>query len=165
MIECQISAQELIKNPKNVESVKDNLNDILKSNVDPNKDENVSQEDTSKEIRNKHKYRVPKNHPISNIVGNINECVATMRQSRLNEMGFVCYTSQLKPKNVKEALRDESWTITLQEELNQFIRNDVWYLVSRPKDKYVIGTKWILKNKQDENGVNVRNKARLVAQG
>ena len=39
------------------------------------------------------------------------------------------------------------------------------YLVPRPKDKYVIGVKWILKNKQDENKVIVRNKARLVAQG
>ena len=41
----------------------------------------------------------------------------------------------------------------------------MWYLVSRPKDKHVISTNWIFKNKQDENGVIVRNKARLVAQG
>ena len=43
-------------------------------------------------------------------------------------------------KNVEEALRDESWTIAPQEELNQFTRNDVWYLVPRSKDKHVIGT-------------------------
>ena len=41
--------------------------------------------------------------------------------------------------------------------------NDVWYLVPWPKDKNVIGTKWIFKNKQDENRIIVRNKARLVA--
>ena len=46
---------------------------------------------------------------------------------------------------MEEALGDESWTTTLQEELNQFIRNDMWYLVSRPKDKHVMSTKWILK--------------------
>ena len=80
-------------------------------------------------------------------------------------MGLVCYISQLKPKNVEEALGDESWTTALQEELNQFIGDDVWCLVSRPKDKHVIGTKWIFKNKRDENGVIVKNKARLVAQG
>ena len=62
-------------------------------------------------------------------------------------MGLTCYTSQLEPKNVEKTLGDESWTTTLYEELNQFIKNDVWYLVSRPKDKHVIGTKWIFKNK------------------
>ena len=36
-------------------------------------------------------------------------------------------------KNVEEALGDESLTTTLQEELNQFTRNDVWYLVLKPK--------------------------------
>ena len=42
--------------------------------------------------------------------------------------------------------------------------NNMWYLVPRPKYKHVIGTKWIFKNKQDENGVIIRNKTRLVAQ-
>ncbi|KAI5335383.1 hypothetical protein L3X38_025516 [Prunus dulcis] len=53
----------------------------------------------------------------------------------------------------------------MQEELDQFTRNDVWYLVPRPKDSNVIGTKWVFRNKIDENGVITRNKARLVAQG
>ena len=54
----------------------------------------------------------------------------------------------------------------MHEELNNFERNKVWTLVERPKDcRNVIGTKWIFKNKQDENGIVIRNKARLVAQG
>ena len=53
----------------------------------------------------------------------------------------------------------------LQEELNQFERNEVWTLVPRPKTTNVIGTKWIFRNKSDEHGNIVRNKARLVAQG
>ena len=128
-------------------------------------DEDVPLDDTLEKMRNKHRSRIPKNHPISNDIGNMNELVVTKRQSRLNEMGLVCYTSQLEQKNVEKALRDESWTIALEEELNQFIRNDVWYLVPRPNDKRVICTKLILKNKQNENGVIVRNKARLVDQG
>ena len=68
-------------------------------------------------------------------------------------------------KECGEALGDESWSTTLQEKLNQLTRNDVWYLVPRPKDKHVIGTKWIVKNKQNENEVIMRNKTRLVAQG
>ncbi|GMP54042.1 hypothetical protein CsSME_00019320 [Camellia sinensis var. sinensis] len=53
----------------------------------------------------------------------------------------------------------------MHEELGQFERNKVWTLVPRPRDMNVIGTKWIFKNKSDENGTVVRNKARLVAQG
>ncbi|CAL8169309.1 unnamed protein product [Prunus armeniaca] len=53
----------------------------------------------------------------------------------------------------------------MQGELNQFVRNDVWYLVPRPVHTNLIGTKWIFKNKTDEQGNVVRNKARLVAQG
>ncbi|CAM8905578.1 unnamed protein product [Rhodiola kirilowii] len=53
----------------------------------------------------------------------------------------------------------------MQEELEEFARNDVWDLVQRPDDVNVIGTKWIFKNKFDAIGNITRNKARLVAQG
>ena len=51
----------------------------------------------------------------------------------------------------------------MQEELNQFERNKVWKLVPNPKGRTVTGTKWVFKNKMDENGIVTRNKARLVA--
>ncbi|GJR84646.1 hypothetical protein Tco_0424741 [Tanacetum coccineum] len=73
--------------------------------------------------------------------------------------------SLIEPKNVNEALGDESWIVAMQEELNQFIANDVWELVPQPKNMTVIGTKWVFRNKLDENGIVSRNKARLVAQG
>ena len=54
----------------------------------------------------------------------------------------------------------------MHDELNNFEHNQVWESVPRPMEEHnVIGTKWIFKNKQDANGVVVRNKARLVAQG
>jgi hypothetical protein len=53
--------------------------------------------------------------------------------------------------------------MAMQEELNNFERNQVWTLVERPNTN-VIGTKWVFQNKQDENGVVRRNKARLVVQ-
>ncbi|GKB17620.1 zf-CCHC domain-containing protein, partial [Tanacetum coccineum] len=43
--------------------------------------------------------------------------------------------------------------------------NDVWDLVPLPMSQSVIGTKWVFRNKLDENGIVSRNKARLVAQG
>ena len=72
----------------------------------------------------------------------------------------------VEPKKVFDALEDLDWLRVMHEELNNFDRNKVWRLVEKPKDcRNVIGTKWIFKNKQDEHGIVVRNKARLVAQG
>ncbi|GJY57932.1 retrovirus-related pol polyprotein from transposon TNT 1-94 [Tanacetum coccineum] len=68
-------------------------------------------------------------------------------------------------EKVKGATKDESWVIAMQEELNQFVSNDVWELVPNPMDMTIIGTKWVFRNKLDKNGVVSRNKARLVAQG
>ncbi|GKF95525.1 retrovirus-related pol polyprotein from transposon TNT 1-94, partial [Tanacetum coccineum] len=53
----------------------------------------------------------------------------------------------------------------MQEELNQFIANVVWELVPPPKNMTIIGTKWVFRNKLDENGIVSGNQARLVAQG
>ncbi|KAK1590971.1 hypothetical protein Q3G72_000097 [Acer saccharum] len=63
------------------------------------------------------------------------------------------------------AIVDEYWVGAMQEEFNQFERNEAWSLVPRPKDINVIGTKWVFRNKTNESGNIVRNKARLVAQG
>jgi hypothetical protein len=52
----------------------------------------------------------------------------------------------------------------MQDELNNFKRNEVWTLVPRPKQN-IVGTKWVFRNKQDEHGVVTRNKTRLVAKG
>jgi hypothetical protein len=65
---------------------------------------------------------------------------------------------------VDDALRNSDWVLAMQEELNNFTRNDVWHLVPRPNQN-VIGTKWVFRNKQDEHDVVIRNKARLVAKG
>ncbi|KAK4857146.1 hypothetical protein QYF36_025054 [Acer negundo] len=82
-----------------------------------------------------------------------------------NLISYTCYTSQIEPKKVDEALNDEFWVLAMQEELNQFERNEVWTLVPKPKSTNMIGTKWIYRNKSNEDGNIVRNKARLVAQG
>ncbi|GKA91825.1 hypothetical protein Tco_0813750, partial [Tanacetum coccineum] len=61
------------------------------------------------------------------------------------------------PTNVNESLADESWIIAMQEELNQFIANDVWELVPQPRNMTIIGTKWVFRNNLDENGIVSRN--------
>ncbi|GJT93574.1 retrovirus-related pol polyprotein from transposon TNT 1-94 [Tanacetum coccineum] len=104
-----------------------------------------------------------KSHPLENVIGNLNQ--RTLRSQAQDKSNFFCFLSTIEPKNINEALKDESWVIAMQEELNQFISNDVWELVPNPKDMTIIGTKWVYRNKLDENGVVSRNKARLVAQG
>jgi hypothetical protein len=53
----------------------------------------------------------------------------------------------------------------MDEELDQIEKNDTWELVPRPKNKNVIGTKWVFRNKLNEDGHVTRNKARLVCKG
>ncbi|GKC81821.1 putative reverse transcriptase, RNA-dependent DNA polymerase [Tanacetum coccineum] len=70
-----------------------------------------------------------------------------------------------EPKKVIQALKDLSWIEAIQEELMQFKLQQVWTLVDLPHGKRAIGTKWLYRNKKDERGIVIRNKARLVAQG
>ena len=84
-----------------------------------------------------------------------------------NFCGHYAFVSITEPTKVDEAFLEPEWIQAMQEELHQFELNNVWELVKRPDPRKhnIIGTKWIYRNKQDENGLVVRNKARLVAQG
>nr|GEU82975.1 putative ribonuclease H-like domain-containing protein [Tanacetum cinerariifolium] len=77
---------------------------------------------------------------------------------------LACFLSQEEPKRVHQALKDPSWIEAMQEELLQFKMQKVWVLVDLPKGKRAIGSKWVFRNKKDERGIVVRNKARLVTQ-
>ncbi|GKB25463.1 putative ribonuclease H-like domain-containing protein, partial [Tanacetum coccineum] len=133
--------------------------------------------------------RIHKNHPQSQIIGKSTAGVLTRRklkesasdqhqallsfiykQNRTNHKDqqtclFACFLSQEEPKKVSQALADESWVEAMQEELLQFKLQDVWVLCDLPDGKRVIGTKWVFRNKRDERGTIIKNKARLVAQG
>ncbi|GKB89750.1 putative ribonuclease H-like domain-containing protein [Tanacetum coccineum] len=78
---------------------------------------------------------------------------------------FAYFLSQEEPKNISQALQDESLVEVMKEELLQFKLQKVWVLVDFPYGKKVIGTKWVFRNKRDERSIVVKNKARLVAQG
>ncbi|GJZ34934.1 putative ribonuclease H-like domain-containing protein, partial [Tanacetum coccineum] len=79
---------------------------------------------------------------------------------------FACFLSQEEPKKITEALQDDSWVQAIQDEFVHFKLHKYGFLwVDLPHGMKVIGTKWVYRNKRDERGVVVRNKARLVAQG
>ncbi|GKA99633.1 gag-pol polyprotein [Tanacetum coccineum] len=77
---------------------------------------------------------------------------SNMHERRLDtdiEMCMYALTvSTMEPKNIKQAMLDHSWTESMQDELNQFKRLDVWELVKRPVSRNIITVKWIWK-KQD----------------
>jgi len=64
-----------------------------------------------------------------------------------------------------EAISDDGRILAMQEERNQFQRNDVWDLVPKPPHKNIIETERVFRNKLNEQDEVTRNKARLVAQG
>ncbi|GKE47343.1 putative ribonuclease H-like domain-containing protein, partial [Tanacetum coccineum] len=128
--------------------------------------------------------RIHKDHPIKNVISDVKSSVQTRRMSNpTSEQGFIgavykgkthkdlhiclfaCFLSQEEPNRVTKALSDPAWVEAMQEELLQFKLQKVWILVDLPKSKRPIVTKWIFRNKKDERGIVIRNKARLVAQG
>ncbi|GJT28427.1 putative ribonuclease H-like domain-containing protein [Tanacetum coccineum] len=139
------------------------------------------------DVTTNHTLRIHNAHPQSQILGDPNTPVQTrsslkkiteahalvsyiQAHQRSNHKDqqhclFACFLSQFEPRKVSEALEDGSWVEAMQEELLQFKLQQVWVLVDLPNGAKVIGTKWVYRNKKDERGVVVRNKARLVAQG
>ena len=105
---------------------------------------------------------ITRDHPLDTIIGDISRGVQT--KSRLASFcEHFSFVSSIEPKKIEEALKDVDWVNAMHEELNNFTRNQVWELVERPKGHNVIGTKQVYRNKQDQDGIVVRNKARLVA--
>ncbi|GKC26592.1 retrovirus-related pol polyprotein from transposon TNT 1-94 [Tanacetum coccineum] len=98
---------------------------------------NNNEEDESIEVDEVVNIKESKNHPLDQVIGNLNQ----------------------------RTLRSQAQDHTMQEEQNQFVANDVWDSVPLPMSQSVIGTKWVFRNKLDENGIVSRNKARLVAKG
>ncbi|GJY87596.1 retrovirus-related pol polyprotein from transposon TNT 1-94 [Tanacetum coccineum] len=122
-----------------------------------------NEEDESIEVDEIVNIKESKNHPLDQVMGNLNQ--RTLRSQAQNHSNFFCFISTIEPKDVKEALKDESGVVAMQEKLNQFVANNIWELVPLPISQSVIGTKWVFRNKLDKNGIVSRNKARLVAQG
>jgi hypothetical protein len=106
---------------------------------------------------------IQRDHPVNSILGDIHKGVTT-RSRVAHFCEHYSFVSSIEPYRVEDALRDSDWVLAMQEELNNFTRNEVWYLVPCPNQN-VVGTKWVFRNKQDEHGVVTRNKARLVAKG
>ena len=121
---------------------------------------------TTEILTHKIPARIQRDHPIDSVIGSLTEGVQTRSQSAdANECFYTCFLSQIEPKNFSMALNEPSWVDAMHEELHQFEKLKVWNLVELPKGKKSLDTRWVFRNKQDDSGVIVRNKARLVVRG
>ncbi|GJY02814.1 retrovirus-related pol polyprotein from transposon TNT 1-94 [Tanacetum coccineum] len=94
-----------------------------------------------------------KYHPSEQVRGNPSKPVQIRRQlaTDLVMCMFALIMSKAEPKNIKEEMADHAWIEAMQEELHQFDRLRVWELIDKPFKKTVIGSKWLWKNKKDED--------------
>jgi hypothetical protein len=137
--------------------------------MDQGGDENDQDKEDDQEIRDQRPphprvhQAFQRDHPVNSILGDIHKGVTT-RSRVAHFWEHYSFVSSIEPYRVEDALRDPDWVVAMQEELNNFTRNEVWHLVPRPNQN-VVRTKWVFRNKQYEHGVVTRNKARLVAKG
>jgi hypothetical protein len=137
--------------------------DIDQGGDDDNEDKEDDQEIRDQRLPHPRVHQaIQRDHPVNSILGDIHKGVTT--RSRVAHFVNISFVSSIEPYRIEDALRDLDWVVTMQEELNNFTRNEVCHLVPRPNQN-VVGNKWVFRNKQDEHGVVTRNKARLVAKG
>jgi hypothetical protein len=109
---------------------------------------------------------IQKAHPPQQIIGNLNKRVTrSSRSAHLSRFSNTLFVALFEPRDVGHALSDLSWVNDMHEELENFERNQVWTLVDPLRDVNVIGTKWVFKNKQGEDGEVVRTRLTLLLKG
>nr|GEZ62295.1 hypothetical protein [Tanacetum cinerariifolium] len=114
-----------------------------------------------------YEFQWTKDHPLEQVIGEPSRPVLTRNQ--LQSDGDMCMyalsISTMEPKNVKEVMTDPAWIDSMQEELLQFKRLDVWVLVPALDNISPLTLKWLFKNKHDKEQTVIRNKSRLVVRG
>nr|GEV11609.1 retrovirus-related Pol polyprotein from transposon TNT 1-94 [Tanacetum cinerariifolium] len=114
-----------------------------------------------------HEFQWTKDHSLEQVIGEPLRLV--LKRNQLRSDGDMCMyaltVSTMEPKNVKDAMTDPAWIESMQEELLQFKRLDVWVLVPAPDNISPLTLKWLFKNKHDEENTVIRNKSRLVVRG
>ncbi|WVZ52229.1 hypothetical protein U9M48_003311, partial [Paspalum notatum var. saurae] len=100
-------------------------------------------------------------HPKELIIGSPTRGVTTRSRNTAAFVQAYSFVSSIEPTTIDQALSDPDWANAMHEKLNNFTKNEVWTLEAKLKGARVIGTKWVFRNKQDDEGNIVRNKARL----
>jgi hypothetical protein len=161
----------LVREVNNTESTIEDINEVEAKQVqesekeysESDEDANTQANSNQQTASNSSSQITQKNHPASRIIGEKDKGVQTRRRIIKNtEQSHIAFISMVEPKNFNEASKDVNWLKSMNEELDHIEKNDTWELAPRPADKNVIGSKWVYKNKMNEQGNIVRNKSRLV---
>ncbi|GJT11622.1 retrovirus-related pol polyprotein from transposon TNT 1-94 [Tanacetum coccineum] len=108
-----------------------------------------------------------KDHPLEQVIGEPSRPILTRNQLKID--GDMCMyaltVSTMEPTTIKQAMTEPAWIESMQEELLQFKRLDVWELVALPDNVRALTLKWLFKNKHDKENTVIRNKTRLVVRG
>ncbi|GJY84402.1 putative ribonuclease H-like domain-containing protein [Tanacetum coccineum] len=144
----------------NMPALKDySIFDFSIDDEDDGAEDDMNNLDTTIQVSPIPTIRIHKDHPLDQVIGDLQLATQTRKMSKnLKEHGFK------NQKKVIHALKDPSWIEAMQEELLQFKLQEFWTLMDLPHGKRAIGSKWVFRNKKDEMGIVIRNKARLVAQ-
>jgi len=102
--------------------------------------------------QSKNTFKYKSSHPEDQIIENKDSPRRT-RSYFKQEESMIGLLSVIEPAIIDEALSDDGWILAMQEEFNQFQRNDVWDLVPKPQHKNIIGTDWVFRNKPPELGM------------
>ena len=121
---------------------------------------NSSMDNQHEEVKEPTGPLLRKHLPESQIIGDPKDKIQTRNSFKHTTLLF-----EIDPKHIDDAMSDEYPVKAMQEELDQFQKNNVWKLVELPKGKSAIRVKWVFRNKLDKIGNVVRNQARLVAKG
>lgn len=94
----------------------------------------------------------------------------TFRESKKSNryQGYLVAMStiiQVEPCTSKEAIKHQEWKDAMNEEYKSIMKNDIWEVMPRPKDKSVVTSKWIYKIKHGADGSVEKHKARFVGRG
>nr|GFA48078.1 hypothetical protein [Tanacetum cinerariifolium] len=111
-----------------------------------------------------HEFQWTKDHPLEQVIGEPSRPILTRNQLRSDGdiYMYALSVSNMEPKNVKEAMTDPAWIESMQEELLQFKRFDVWVLVPAPDNISPLTLKWLFKKKHDEEQTVIRNKMEAI---
>ena len=85
-------------------------------------------------------WRYVTSHHKELIIGDVSKRVIT-RSKLYDFCGHFAFISDIEPKIIIEAEGYSYWLLAMQEELNQFERNQISHLIPRPHDRPTIGTK------------------------